>query len=81
MDSGVLFHTLYATITNSQRQKERMLIVVHFELILQLRSFVSGIVQKRALNQNKNTNTVYCLQNCWKLSLLPKFWGPRNRGP
>ena len=30
MDSGVLFHTLYVTITNSQRQKKRMLIVIHF---------------------------------------------------
>jgi len=32
IDSGVLFHTLYVTITNSQRQKNRMLIVIHFNL-------------------------------------------------
>jgi len=30
MDSGVLFHTLYLTITNSQRHKKRVLIVIHF---------------------------------------------------
>jgi len=30
--SGVLFHTLYVTITNSQRHKKRMLIVIHFYL-------------------------------------------------
>jgi len=29
-DSGVLFHTLYVTITNSQLQKKRMLSVIHF---------------------------------------------------
>jgi len=29
MDSGVLFHTLYATITNSQRHKKRMFNVTH----------------------------------------------------
>ena len=30
MDSAVLFHRLYVTIINSQRQKKRMLIVIHF---------------------------------------------------
>jgi len=30
MDSGVLFHTLFVIITNFQRQKKRMLIVIHF---------------------------------------------------
>jgi len=30
MDSGVLFYILYVTITNSQRQKKRMLIFIHF---------------------------------------------------
>jgi len=29
-DSGVLFHTLYATITSSQRKKKRTFIVIHF---------------------------------------------------
>jgi len=29
-DSGVLFDTLCITITNSQLQKKRMLIVIHF---------------------------------------------------
>ena len=29
--SGVLFHTLYVTITDSQRQKKRMLIVIHLK--------------------------------------------------
>jgi len=30
MDSGVLVHILRAKITNSQRCKKRMLIVIHF---------------------------------------------------
>jgi len=30
MAPGHLFHTLYITITNSQHQKKRMLIVIHF---------------------------------------------------
>jgi len=30
MDSGVLFHTLYVTITNFQHHEKRMLIVIHF---------------------------------------------------
>jgi len=30
MDSGILFHTLYVTIINSQPQNKRMLIVIHF---------------------------------------------------
>jgi len=38
MDSGVLFHALYVTITNFQRHKKRILVVIHFNLS---RSFVS----------------------------------------
>ena len=30
IDLGVLFHLLYLTITNSQRHKKRVLIVIHF---------------------------------------------------
>jgi len=30
MDSGLLFHALYITITNSQRHEKRMLIAIHF---------------------------------------------------
>jgi len=30
MDSGILFHTLYVTITNSQRHKKIMVIVIYF---------------------------------------------------
>ena len=30
MDLGVLFHTLYATITNSQRNKQRIFVFIHF---------------------------------------------------
>jgi len=78
MDSGVLFHTLYATITNSQCHKNQENAYRHslqsFLLILLWRSYVSGIVKKRALKQNKNKYN--CLQKCWKLSLTPKFWGP-----
>ena len=36
MDSGVLFHALYVTITNSQRRKKGVLIVINFN---PLRSF------------------------------------------
>jgi len=32
MDSGVLLHKLYVTITNSQRHKKKMLIVMYFNL-------------------------------------------------
>jgi len=32
MDLGHLFYTLYVTITNSQRHKKRMFIVIHFNL-------------------------------------------------
>jgi len=39
MDSGVFFHTLYVTRTNSQRHKKRMLILIHFNLS---RSFFYG---------------------------------------
>jgi len=37
------------------------------------RYFVSGIVKKRALNQNKNRNAGNCPYS-------QNFWGPRNRG-
>jgi len=32
MDSGVLLHILYVTITNSQRHKKKMLTVIYFIL-------------------------------------------------
>jgi len=32
MDSGVLFHTLHVRMTNSQRHKKTMLIVIHFSV-------------------------------------------------
>ena len=49
-----------------------------FELILLLSSFVSGIVKKRALNQNQNSNIT--AKKLWKFSLLPKAWGPPKLG-
>jgi len=62
MDSGVLFHTSYVPITTSQLHEKGMLIVIHFNpsrsFFYMLRSFVSGIVKKRALNQSKNTNII-----------------------
>jgi len=30
MDSGILLHTLYVTITNSQHHEKGMVIVIHF---------------------------------------------------
>jgi len=39
MGSGVLLHKLYVTITNSQRHKEKIIIVIYFNLS---RSFFYG---------------------------------------
>jgi len=62
MDSGILFHTLYVTITNSQCHKNLENTYHHslqsFLLILLWRSSDSGIVKKRALKQEKNTNII-----------------------
>jgi len=61
MDSGVFFNTLYVTITNSERYKMRMLIVIHFNLwrsFLYRDLFCRIIVKKRTFNQNKNTNAI-----------------------
>jgi len=46
IDSGVLFHTFYVKITNSQLHEKRMLIVIHFNPLRSFfyieRYFVSG---------------------------------------
>jgi len=44
------------------------------------RSFVSGIVKKRALNQNKNTNII-AYRNAGNCSYSQNFGAPRNRVP
>ena len=58
------FPQLYVTRARPQRHKKRMLTVIHFK---SSRSFFHrdifckrqfGIVKKRALNQNKNTNII-----------------------
>ena len=49
-----------------------------FELILLLSSFVSGIVKKRALNQNKNTKIM--LTELLEIVFTPKIWGPSEIG-
>jgi len=52
MDSGVLFHTLYATITNSQQpNKKIMVIVIHFNL------FYSRASKLRSAGQIRPANT------------------------
>jgi len=81
IDSDVLFHTLYVIITNSHVSEIEN---VHrhsaqsFALILLQRSFVCGIVKKRALNQNKNTNTM--LTEMLEIVLTPKSLGPPKIG-
>jgi len=85
MDSGVLFHTSYVPITTSQLHEKGMLIVIHFNpsrsFFYMLRSFVSGIVKKRALNQSKNTNIIAYknARNCPYSQILvpPEIRGPR----
>jgi len=58
MDSGVLFHKFYVTektILNAiKRECSLSFTSILCALILPERSFVRGIVKKRALNQNKN---------------------------
>jgi len=54
MDSGVLFHTLYVTITNSQRHEKKMVIVIHFNHSSSL--FQEGI-QTVAYGQIRPANT------------------------
>jgi len=57
-----------------------MLIVIHFNpsrSYLQ-RSFVRG--GEKMCVEPKQKCKYNCLQKWWKLSLLPKFWGPRFRG-
>jgi len=49
-----------------------------FELILLLNSFVSGIVKKRALNQNKNTKIM--LTELLEIVFTPKILGPSEIG-
>ena len=49
-----------------------------FELILLLSSFVSGIVKKRALNQNKNTKIM--LTELLEIVFTPKILGPSEIG-
>jgi len=44
------------------------------------RSFVSGIVKKRALNQNKNTNTI-TYKNAGNRPYSRNFGPPKIRGP
>jgi len=59
-----------------------MLIVIHFgpSRSLFYRSFVSGIVKKCALNQNKNTNLI-AYRNTGNCPYSQNFGVPRNRGP
>jgi len=85
MDSGVLFHALYVTITNSQSQKREW--SSSFTSILRAHSskeiFVSDIVKKSAFNQSKNTNTV--LTETLEIVLasknlgLSEIGGPRHK--
>jgi len=83
MDSGVLFHTLFVTITMPNAIKWEC--SSSFTLILRAhssveRSFVSGIVKKSALNQNKNTNII-AYRNAGNFPYSQTFGAPQNRGP
>jgi len=82
MVSGVLFQTLYVTITNSQRHEKRMLIIIHFNLSRPFlkRSFAGDTVKRRALNQNKNTNTI-AYRNAGNCPYSQNFGAPEIGGP
>jgi len=74
MDSAALFHTLYTTIINSQRHKKGSSSVTVILRANLYRSFVGGIVKKRALNQNKNTYKML------ETVLIPEILGPPKIG-
>jgi len=82
MDSGVSFHALYVTTTNSQRHKKRILIVIYFNPSRSFfcRDLFSGRLQQKnvALNQNKNTNIM--LTEMLEIVLTPKILGPPEIG-
>ena len=61
-----------------EKENAHRLSLQSFELLLLLRSFVSGIVKKRALNQNKNTNIM--LTEFLKIVFTPKNLGPPKSG-
>ena len=80
MDSGVLFHTLYVTITNLNAIKRSS-----FTLIIRAHSsveicFVGSIVKKRALNQNNHKNII-AYRNAGNFPYSQPFGVPQNRGP
>jgi len=50
MDSGVLFHTLYVTITNSQPHEKMIVIVIHFNLFYSRASKLRSAGQIRPVN-------------------------------
>ena len=61
-----------------EKENAHRLSLQSFELLLLLRSFVSGIVKKRALSQNKNTNIM--LTEFLKIVFTPKNFGPPEIG-
>ena len=77
MDSGLLFHTLYVTITNSLPHKKRMLIVNHFNLsrssmvIFCLRHINKACAE---LKETSNRNAGNCPYS-------PNFGDPEIGGP
>jgi len=83
MYSGVLFHTLYVTTTNSKLNKRecsssftsifRAHSSIHRDLLLTAQ-------QKSALNQNKIRNVI-AYKNSGNCPYSQSFGAPRNRGP
>jgi len=81
MDSGVLFHKLYVTMTNPQRHKNGMLMVLPFNpscSFFHRETFSKRQSKTTCVEPKKHKHN--WLQKCWKLPSLPKFWGPPKSG-
>jgi len=83
MYSGVLFHTLYVTTTDSQLNKREC--SSSFTLIFRAHSSIHRDLlltaqQKSALNQNKIRNVI-AYKNAGNCPYSQSFAAPRNRGP
>jgi len=85
MDSGVLFHTLYVTITNSQPHKKIIVIIILFNLCYSRASKLRSVGQIRPANTFvKNEKLIdvklFDLIECNIPETIPirKMFGPRT---
>jgi len=83
MDLGVLFHTLYVTKTNSQRQKKIMLIVIYFNLSRSsfYRDILLAAYSKKAVVEPKQKYKYNVYRNAGNCLYSQNFCDPGNRGP